>query len=65
MDLVNAPQPPPPPPSKKMHNHCSQASSGYYSRFKRNRYWLCKIMGINKVHYGLCELNPKQKEIDA
>ena len=28
----------------------------YNSRPKRNlRQWLCKILGVNKVHYGLCE----------
>ena len=30
--------------------------SGYYSRPKRNRrQWLCKVLGVNKVHYGKCE----------
>ena len=32
-------------------------SPGYYSRPKRNRRkWLCKNLGVNKVHYGVqCE----------
>ena len=31
-------------------------SPGYCSRPKRNRRrWLRKLLGINKVHYGLCE----------
>ena len=31
-------------------------SLGYYSRPKRNRkQWLWKVLGINKVHYGLRE----------
>ena len=30
----------------------------HYSRPNRNRrHWLCKILGVNKVHYGLFENN--------
>ena len=31
-------------------------SPGCYSRPKRNhRQWLCKTLGVNKMHYGLCQ----------
>ena len=48
--------PPIPPPKKKMHKHCFQFLLGITINPERNRsQWSCKILGVNKVHYGLCE----------
>ena len=54
---------PPCLPPRILHNHCFHFlffSFLFYfrvlSRPKRNpRQWLCKIWGVNKMHYGLCE----------
>ena len=42
-------------PTRSLHK-LFPISLGYYSHPKGNRkQWLCKVLGINKVHYGLCE----------
>ena len=62
MHLVHLPptqpqqHPPPPPPPKKNPWPLFSISLRYYSHLKRYRkQCLCKRLGINKVHYRLCE----------
>ena len=39
-------------PPKILHNHCFQFLLGFTFV---PRQWLCNILGVNKLHYGLCE----------
>ena len=39
-------------PPKTLHNHCLRIPLG---RLSYPGEWLCKILGVNKEHYGLCE----------
>ena len=43
---------------KILHNHCFQFLLGITvvpREIEDNGQWLCKILGLSKVHYGLCE----------